>query len=276
MDRLACAPEGEGRGFRGRLMAAVPLAACVALALPSPGSAQQRLVFDVNGEEVELFCDSYDSCEGDEDCADVAEELGEELVCAAGLLGEPQCLFDREAKTELACCGEGGVDGCPPRLGVEGTCTEVAETDVGVCLYPELFRLCPADNAADEVTREDLVRCFQLPGQDGYTLDWKRGDCDGDGTANGLDCFPCDRDRQECPNDAGVPDAGTGEDGGRPGADAGGTGDADGGEEPASQVSFRGDGGCECRAANGGDGAGGLLVGLVLLGLALGRTRRRR
>lgn len=238
---------------------------CATLVVTAPAAAQHRLSVDTDGDVLDLRCDTYDSCTEDADCEDESSKLGQELFCSSSFVGdEPRCAFTREGKTELVCCGEGGVGECPTRLGAEGSCTDIPEAGVSVCLYPDLFPVCQDLQDGGTLDLETMAQCLRLPGQnEGFTADWKRGDCDGDGVANGLDCFPCDPDRQECP----VVDAGV--DGSVPPRD-------DAGDETGSTASFRGDGGCECRAVSGDGWAGGLLPALLVLGMLAGTRRRKR
>lgn len=245
------------------------------LMLASSAAAQQRLFID-NGDDggaPALTCTDIATCNSTTDCASASTDLGLPLVCSNTLLGGGgQCLLSSNARTELICCGTGGIDTCPTRLGAQGVCTPIAGSQVSVCLYPDLFPVCP-DPTGTAITVSSVSACFQLPGSTNYTVDWRKGDCDRDGVPNDSDCYPCDHTRFQCP-DAGVPDAGTGEpDAGIGSLDGGANSDAAANPSPPS---FRGNGGCKCSAVGGGNPASEMAPILLLLAFVWLQRRRWR
>lgn len=158
----------------------------------SRAMADPRPVLFVEGNGPVLFCEEPQECDFNQaDCPATT-------FCAAPAPGDdPGCYGTPEARLELFCCekGSAGVDSCPLRGGVQGTCVSVVSSTVdiglteGVCFYPGRSGLCAA--GASDVSAERIRACYSRDAGTG-ALHWPGGDCDGDGTLNGDDCAFCD------------------------------------------------------------------------------------
>jgi len=184
------------------------------------------------------------------------------------------------------CCTMGMDDECDTMdlddgTTVPGTCVRVAGltaadgTPVGVCDFADGTRWCDSS-----ISTTRLIACLPpgLP-PGGEPVDWRAGDCDGDSVSNGdeldLGSDPCTGPGGV---DAGTADAGTADAGPMPRTDAGPRPRIDAGPGPGptlTGVDIRGSGGCECRAAGGGDRALPGALTATLLALVLVRRRRR-
>jgi MYXO-CTERM domain-containing protein len=232
-------------------------------------------------------CGSLSLCSTDGDCT-----TG--MTCANfGAVGA----YCADTGQDLFCCDSGTA--CPMVDGLATTCVAVA-TDAGaisLCLPPDP-RVC-ASGTGGMITWAQVETCYRSAvAADAHVYDWERGDCDGDGIANGSDTAPCvaamadagplrdasARDVQS-PVDAfgdardvsetdvasftdAVSDARSN--------DAGHEADGDSqqpiGEIPA--VSFRG-GGCRCAITRPTDSSGLARLALLAIVVALARHRRR-
>ncbi|RLB54909.1 MAG: hypothetical protein DRJ42_07735 [Deltaproteobacteria bacterium] len=279
----------------------------------SEAAAQYNLSYD-GGDAGMLHCDLMVECgDGFEECSD--GQLCGGVGSRGGDMTVPQ--YCHYAEESFVCCNPRGPesgrndcllfhtpDGADPALVARGDCLSAA-TDRGVCNYPlvseadgtpETFTFC-AEALEDA---EAWIRpCMTAP--DGTPVEhWDYGDCDEDGVTNGdeffvFGCKPCD-DRNLPDPDTGncgpppMPDAGT--DGGLDaGADTGVGPDAaadssiapdatPGVDSSEDTGTFRGTGGCTCRAAGSTPSDDGALpVGLfvaALTGLAFRFRSSRR
>ncbi|NOY93526.1 MAG: hypothetical protein GXP55_20270 [Deltaproteobacteria bacterium] len=128
------------------------------------------------------------------------------------------CTNLRAPESEAFCCT--GDSDCPTVSGSSGNCatvTGLVDASPGVCL-DTTKDWCVGD--LGEIDIIGLAQCLRPPVgvivRPGTAPSWKKGDCDRDGVANGLDGCPCRMGRGDgptpgCPSltaDAGVSDAG--------------------------------------------------------------------
>ncbi len=257
--------------------AVVQLALALGLvAMHTVANAQepQALVLAHDGT---LSCQRMQSCgEGEPMC---------QTGVACGTVGEgSEAEYCHFADDTFLCCdssGEGSGDADCTLYNdrgrrFDGVCLSVEGLlgGPGVCQYsdPGADTFCDTDPATAETW---IVPCMTAPGEGGLPVaNWLNGDCDRDGTRNGREwargCDSCNA--EDYPLEGGgcsitiVPDGGV-----DPNLD-GGPGD---GTTP--RTSFRGSGGCTCRAAGGGPldvGALPLLAALAVLWLGFRSSRR--
>ncbi|MCB9592484.1 MAG: hypothetical protein H6719_07110 [Sandaracinaceae bacterium] len=160
-------------------------------------------------------------------------------------------------------------------VSVSGQCDLVTGLQLGPAMT--VFGACtftdpPEAMLCGRTTAESLAPCVPASGND-----WRDGDCDGDGLANGVDPAPC---RATEPSDAGVPgnDAGT-RDAGASDAGADDAGEpldaaapSDAGPSRSLAPRFGGGGGCVCGFAPPRSGEAWVLA-LALAWLARRRAR---
>lgn len=190
---------------------------------------------------------------------------------------------------DLFCCSSGAT--CPSVRGAATTCVPVATASgtIELCLSPVIM-FCGA-NASAAPTWPEIETCYRdASSRTAYVYEWARGDCDGDGVANGVDAMPCVPDVDAGAPDAGPPDGSavfdaSAVDGAAVDAMVGadvldvvsrdaGADVVDGVDAGARSYRFRGGGGCRIvpLRANGGGRAGWLVVACALAFV----TRRRR
>lgn len=114
-------------------------------------------------------------------------------ICASGP--------DNRFGVPTLCCGDSG---CPSG----STCRNVDGSDADLCATSEL-NLCTG--AGDVLTLEQAHACFTPPGTADVQAYWRAGDCDGDGTANGVEVAsgrnPCCNESTDLGCCLAVPDA---------------------------------------------------------------------
>ncbi len=145
------------------------------------------------------FCDAAMPCDGRRSC--IGDAGTEDWFCLAAdrsMLGVRECMA---ACTTMFGC-EGRMD-CPVINGITGSCQRIEASDVttpGVCTYvssgaPNQGITYCAPSATGSIATHFIGACHVLPMRAGdptvYTPDYFRGDCDGDGCANGADSDPC-------------------------------------------------------------------------------------
>ncbi len=241
-----------------RLAVCCSTALLSALTLATPARAEPAILTTSGGA---LRCATVTFCDGGCTTGDCLDVMRGERFC-----GEP---------TDSFCCNT--IDDCPTLASGAhpAACSAVPGLSISVCVYQCLGLAVDA--------------CFTPP-EGGSTALWDEGDCDGDTVPNAMDPCPCDDNATPtgCPepdggtpaepadagpapadagSDAGPDDAGTnGQDGGHAGADASPRGD------PGS--TYRGMGGCVCRAGGARTPTTG--AWLATLGVAFAAFARRR
>ncbi|MFO0682739.1 MAG: hypothetical protein U0234_11835 [Sandaracinus sp.] len=102
-------------------------------------------------------------------------------------------------------CGQAA--DCPPMNGIAATCDPVESSNgtsaPNACTYrasarPLAAQITYCTTPGLHITVARLHACHTDPETGAFTEDYYRGDCDGDGCANGLDTDPCDADPSAC------------------------------------------------------------------------------
>ena len=282
---------------RWRALATLGLAATAGLTTWSTAAiaeayTAQRIVREGDG----LLCVDLAMCTADAPCNNATD--------ACGVAGEVEGRCVAAIGEAFYCCTES--TNCD-NYGPGGRCafrydgmTGAIDTTFGVCVFDD-FDAC-TDAVGWPAAR--LAHCLP-PAGSAATGDISKGDCDGDGTVNGMDACPCDAAPGDLCLVAPPTDAGTGDGGPSDGGDAGtlevdgGGGETDAGSLPEAEdagvgdllpdsglssdlpagFSFAGEGGCACRLSPGPEGRHGSAaawLGGLIVGLVVGRRRRRR
>jgi hypothetical protein len=103
------------------------------------------------------------------------------MVTVTDTAGFSACLCapgDATLGVPALCCGDGSA--CPPG----STCAPVLGGE-GLCLRPEMQ--CLEGTATAGISLEAATACFTPPGASMPGSYWQLGDCDGDGTPNGVE-----------------------------------------------------------------------------------------